>query len=887
MKTRPILLLAGGLLGLSAASARPQSSVPGWVNYPGASWATITPKEAGFDETKFNSWAASQNPRGASSLGESHPGNEWGIVVMRGGYLVKSWGDPNYRFQSASVGKAFTRLCVQIAIDEGRIPNADALLKDYWTGVGELNHPDKYLTNGHNAKVTFRHTMEMKGGFPVSNGYKWSRGQDIPSWANPHGNDPDRANYAHVAPNTQNRYSSGGYWRTTQVLTKIFNQPLKDVLDQRLFGKMGIPASRWDWLTGKYVRDTVNFYPANPGYGGFVDPPYKVNGHWVRGGGGWVVMSPEDLARVGLMIAGRGRWNGTRILGDSFLVKGWAGGNSSDLRVWNNDYLVVAKVTTTGISYGTLPSMITGPVSVGPPPPTPVDTPTITPNGGTFAGSVNVTLATTTAGATIRYTTDGSTPGASSPLYAGPFTLTASATVKARAFKAGYPDSSVASASFTVTTVPTNSPPTVALTSPSAGVSYTEPATIVMTASASDSDGTVRAVEFYRDGVKLGEDGSAPYSYTWNNVASGSYQLTARATDDDGASTLSGAVTVTVAAASSDTDGDGMPNSWETQYGLDPTDPADAPLDGDGDGASNLSEYLAGTDPTDPASVPPPPGGLPAPWRSLDIGNVGPAGSAAFSGGAFTIKASGADIWSTADAFHFVYQSLSGDGSVIAHVLSLQNTHSWAKSGAMIREHLGASAIHEMIMVTPGNGTAFEGRPSEGGTSINTTGPAGAAPYWVRIERAGGSISGYVSADGLAWQLVGSRFTSMGNDTFAGLAVTSHDNSALTESILDGVMVVRGADLDGDGMADADEQSAGYDSQGSDQDSNATPDGLDDWDNDGIPNWAELAQGTPAGPVPGAPGGPGGTGPQGSEGCGATGAEVLLLGFLAFLKHRR
>ena len=56
--------------------------------------------------------------------------------------------------------------------------------------------------------------------------------------------------------------------------------------------------------------------------------------------------------------------------------------------------------------------------------------------------------------------------------------------------------------------------------------------------------------------------------------------------------------------ASVDDDSDGMPNAWETQYGLNPADPADAAQDADGDGYTNLQEYQAGTDPTNPASNP-------------------------------------------------------------------------------------------------------------------------------------------------------------------------------------------------------------------------------------------------------------------------------------------
>ncbi len=77
-----------------------------------------------------------------------------------------------------------------------------------------------------------------------------------------------------------------------------------------------------------------------------------------------------------------------------------------------------------------------------------VGTPTINPDGGSFTGSTTITLGTRTAGALITYTLDGSEPDASSTPYAGPFMLTASAVVKARAFRAGFPDSLTATAGF-------------------------------------------------------------------------------------------------------------------------------------------------------------------------------------------------------------------------------------------------------------------------------------------------------------------------------------------------------------------------------------------------------------------------------------------------------
>jgi hypothetical protein len=91
-------------------------------------------------------------------------------------------------------------------------------------------------------------------------------------------------------------------------------------------------------------------------------------------------------------------------------------------------------------------------------------------------------------------------------------------------------------------------PPTVTLTQPSNGASYTSPATVNLAATASDTDGTVTKVEFFSGGSKLGEDTTAPYTFSWSGVAPGTYTLTARATDDLGASTTSAASTITVSA---------------------------------------------------------------------------------------------------------------------------------------------------------------------------------------------------------------------------------------------------------------------------------------------------------------------------------------------------
>jgi RHS repeat-associated protein len=96
--------------------------------------------------------------------------------------------------------------------------------------------------------------------------------------------------------------------------------------------------------------------------------------------------------------------------------------------------------------------------------------------------------------------------------------------------------------------VSTNMPPSVSITSPATGASFTALAAITITASASDSDGSVSRVDFYSGTSLIGTATSAPYTINWNNVGGGSYSLTARATDNLGATTISNAVNVTVNA---------------------------------------------------------------------------------------------------------------------------------------------------------------------------------------------------------------------------------------------------------------------------------------------------------------------------------------------------
>jgi hypothetical protein len=182
---------------------------------------------------------------------------------------------------------------------------------------------------------------------------------------------------------------------------------------------------------------------------------------------------------------------------------------------------------------------------------------------------------------------------------------------------------------------------------------------------------------------------------------------------------------------------------------------------------------------------------LPERWNHTGIGRAAPAGTTCFaeSTGTFTISGAGDDIWGTSDAFHFVHRTLTGDGSITARVAALQNIHHWAKAGVMMRETLAADARHAMMIVSPERGLAFQRRVNTGGESAHTPGPAGAAPYWVRLVRAGHTFSAYTSVNGVSWTLVGSDTIVMAPTIHVGLPITSHRNGTPATATIDSVDV--------------------------------------------------------------------------------------------------
>jgi len=170
------------------------------------------------------------------------------------------------------------------------------------------------------------------------------------------------------------------------------------------------------------------------------------------------------------------------------------------------------------------------------------------------------------------------------------------------------------------------------------------------------------------------------------------------------------------------------------------------------------------------------------PVRFVDKGN-----------GAFTVGASGHDIWDNADDFRFVYKRLNGNGSVTVRVDSLVNTHAWTKAGVMIRESLDAGSPMAYMIQSFSSGVSFGWRLTQGATCGSMTQAGINAPQWVKLTRTGNAFTAQYSANGTTWTdirnadgTVTTTTISMGSNVYIGLCVTSHNTAATTTAQFSG-----------------------------------------------------------------------------------------------------
>jgi glucose/arabinose dehydrogenase/regulation of enolase protein 1 (concanavalin A-like superfamily) len=212
---------------------------------------------------------------------------------------------------------------------------------------------------------------------------------------------------------------------------------------------------------------------------------------------------------------------------------------------------------------------------------------------------------------------------------------------------------------------------------------------------------------------------------------------------------------------------------------------------------------------------------MPGSWQSADVGSPLYPGTADYAAGttSFYIDGAGADVYGANEQFHYVYQTLPGDGTIVARVRYQTAPSAWAKAGVMITQSTAANAPFVDALVAPnvspstpninGIGCNANGCGSPLPPIIPTTGygvrmqytstgskqpaslPAGftSPNEWLKLQRSGNTFTAWDSVDGVNWNLIGTTSLTMTNPALIGLFVTSHNIGQPSSVAFDNVSV--------------------------------------------------------------------------------------------------
>lgn len=163
-----------------------------------------------------------------------------------------------------------------------------------------------------------------------------------------------------------------------------------------------------------------------------------------------------------------------------------------------------------------------------------------------------------------------------------------------------------------------------------------------------------------------------------------------------------------------------------------------------------------------------------SPLTQQDIGAPPASGNAGNGNAATYVSGSGADIYGSPDAFHFVSQTWTGDLDVRLKITGQQNTGAWAKSGLMVRESLTGDSRHVSCFETPGYGTIAIYRATQGASAVaGNDSTSNIAPAWCRITRVGNIFNVFSSSDGQQWIPLANTTVSMASTANIGFGVDS------------------------------------------------------------------------------------------------------------------
>lgn len=220
-----------------------------------------------------------------------HRGGPAGLVVDRG-HIAAEWGDTSRADMTFSVAKSALSILAGVAVGDGLIPDLDEPV------VKSVEGP--WFASPHNALITWRHLLQQSSEW---DGVLWEKSDQVDHYRNV-GLDGDNSRKGDPRP----RQTPGTYYEYNDVrvnalalaLLMRFQAPLPQVLRERIMDPIGA-SGEWEWHG--YRTSWVDV-------GGRRVQSVSGGAHW----GGGMLIGARDLARLGLLVARAGQWNGKQLL---------------------------------------------------------------------------------------------------------------------------------------------------------------------------------------------------------------------------------------------------------------------------------------------------------------------------------------------------------------------------------------------------------------------------------------------------------------------------------------------------------------------------------------------------------------------------------------------
>jgi regulation of enolase protein 1 (concanavalin A-like superfamily) len=165
--------------------------------------------------------------------------------------------------------------------------------------------------------------------------------------------------------------------------------------------------------------------------------------------------------------------------------------------------------------------------------------------------------------------------------------------------------------------------------------------------------------------------------------------------------------------------------------------------------------------------------------ESVVIGAPEQPGTYTSLGERHRVSAGAGTIGGRSDSYRLAYLRTSGDMAVTTRILDQTDSQRWAGASLVIREGTGAGDANASLTLSPRHGALFQYRATRGGDTAQVASGQVPTPAWLRLERAGDSVTAAFSTDGRTWSSLGTAKVSLGSDVNVGVGAFAHQRRSL------------------------------------------------------------------------------------------------------------